>query len=1061
MKSKDHESFQQKLHNMYDEIEMEYRPEVRWWLAEGFHIDETLIKNIREIHDSGFGAAEFLAMPETGADSSVYGWGSEEWTNDTMQIIKKATELGLGFSVTSGTNWANANLPDTYVYDGEPYNPDNKAASQVLDYATICLGAGEKFSGELPKVKISGGDEERDELNDMHGSNGAATKQVFQGVVAARIIKVREGAGVDGDEGIGTGVLEFSSLTDITEKVAEKDGIYTLEWTAPMDGEYAVFVYWMHGSCQTADPSVSINYTVNYVDTYGIEALIQYWEDVILTEEMREAIRMNGRGEIYMDSLELRTEGAGGILWGYSFKEEFMKRKRYDITPYLPVVTEAVSATRTTANPVEYDYTVDSEKDLKSVEKIRNDFYDVSSQLYNENVLKPLRTWLHTLGMQLRAEPSYGMYYEISTPAQNLDDVETESFAQNADIDLFRGLLGSANLYGVKLSSETGAIWFNDKPSNYTRTMDEWTELCKLQFVNGVSRTVFHGYSAIEGAEGTQWPGHEGMYAYCTERWNSRQPAFKDFKDFNEMLARNQKVLNQGTPSRDIAVLRTDYAFFNYGYAEGHDTPYYNNQMYDIPYHFNDQTLQQAGYTYDYFSPQLLTDEEHVKWTASALQPDGPAYKAIIVYQETMELASAVKLLEIAKAGLPIVFVNNNDETVTLTGPKYHNGEAATRSKFYSDKDEDVKAITDQIKALPNVKTVDSPAKTLEALKTLGVEPRVAFTESNNRILTISRNDWENNLYYVYAYSYKATVHKGEEPYTFVLKIEGEGVPYEINDWTGEITKSGCYEIKEGYTYVTKTLIPGESVIIVLNLSEQEDEKHAISTTAKEVKIEDSVLHIIVEETGTCETLLNNGEIITLSAVVPEKIKLEKFDITIEDWNAGEKKVNREEKFGHVTEEIYFETVKRQLTFKNCEPVPWKELPASEEQLAMLGYEGAQMKDISGIGIYETTFVIPESWNAQNGAYLKMENANGGSVAVYVNDEKTSGVDTRTLSVDISRHLRIGENRIRIEVASTLYNRCVQREYYGFLGEGGKNLEAADYGLTGEVTIVPYTILAF
>lgn len=113
MKSKDHESFQQKLHNMYDEIEMEYRPEVRWWLAEGFHIDETLIKNIREIHDSGFGAAEFLAMPETGADSSVYGWGSEEWTNDTMQIIKKATELGLGFSVTSGTNWANANLPDT------------------------------------------------------------------------------------------------------------------------------------------------------------------------------------------------------------------------------------------------------------------------------------------------------------------------------------------------------------------------------------------------------------------------------------------------------------------------------------------------------------------------------------------------------------------------------------------------------------------------------------------------------------------------------------------------------------------------------------------------------------------------------------------------------------------------------------------------------------------------------------------------------------------------------------------------------------------------------------
>ena len=69
--------------------------------------------------------------------------------------------------------------------------------------------------------------------------------------------------------------------------------------------------------------------------------------------------------------------------------------------------------------------------------------------------------------------------------------METESFAQNGDVDLFRGLLGSANMYGVPLSSETGAIWENEKPSNYTRPMDDWTQLCYLQFANGVSRTVF------------------------------------------------------------------------------------------------------------------------------------------------------------------------------------------------------------------------------------------------------------------------------------------------------------------------------------------------------------------------------------------------------------------------------------------------------------------------------------------------------------------------------------------------------------------------------------------
>lgn len=55
--------------------------------------------------------------------------------------------------------------------------------------------------------------------------------------------------------------------------------------------------------------------------------------------------------------------------------------------------------------------------------------------MYAENVLKPLQEWLHSLGMTLRAEPSYGMPYEISVPAKYIDGVETESFAQLADID--------------------------------------------------------------------------------------------------------------------------------------------------------------------------------------------------------------------------------------------------------------------------------------------------------------------------------------------------------------------------------------------------------------------------------------------------------------------------------------------------------------------------------------------------------------------------------------------------------------------------------------------------
>ena len=53
--------------------EMKYWPDVRWWLAEGLHTDETLKKEISDLYETGFGAVEFLAMEEPGADSKIYG----------------------------------------------------------------------------------------------------------------------------------------------------------------------------------------------------------------------------------------------------------------------------------------------------------------------------------------------------------------------------------------------------------------------------------------------------------------------------------------------------------------------------------------------------------------------------------------------------------------------------------------------------------------------------------------------------------------------------------------------------------------------------------------------------------------------------------------------------------------------------------------------------------------------------------------------------------------------------------------------------------------------------
>ena len=105
---------------------IEYWPEVRWWLAEGLNIDETLKEEVTKLYEKGFGATEFLALPDYGADKARYGWGSEEWVHDSRVIIEKDTEFGMGASMTSGSNWSNANLTTI--------TPDDKAASKELDY---------------------------------------------------------------------------------------------------------------------------------------------------------------------------------------------------------------------------------------------------------------------------------------------------------------------------------------------------------------------------------------------------------------------------------------------------------------------------------------------------------------------------------------------------------------------------------------------------------------------------------------------------------------------------------------------------------------------------------------------------------------------------------------------------------------------------------------------------------------------------------------------------------------------------------------------------------------
>jgi hypothetical protein len=974
---------------------MEFKPDVRWWLAEGFHTDETLKNDIKMIYEAGFGAAEFLAMDEHGADHAKYGWGSEEWVHDTHTVIRETTERNMGSSFTSGTNWSNANLITI--------NPDDRAASKELDYTVESLKAGQSRSGPLQKA-------------DIRMPN--VKVQELIAVVAAKKTGEKN----------GRILLDKASLVALTDKVS--DG--SLDWKAPDSGDWELFAFWLHGTGQTATPSVSVSYTVNYIDRYGVDALKEYWDKVVLTPELRSYISKNPRIQMYMDSLELSTYGKGGQFWGYHFMDEFKKRRGYDLTPYLPF---AVKKGAFFGGMGEYEYRYESggpDDDAVFVKKTRNDLYQTMTDLYIDSMLKPMQEWLHSVGVTLRAEISYGMPFEISLPGKYVDGIETESLEFASQIEPYRNLAGPAHLFNKLYSSETGATMLN-----YQMGLDFYTQIIYTQFAAGVARTVLHGYSSIAGSESaTYWPGHEGMWPIFSERFGCRQPAWQHYNGWTAMIARYQYALRRGKPRVDLGILRLDYTFNNFYGIDPDSEPGANEKvMYESRLmrggrgvFWRDMGLQYAGYTWDYFAPQILEDTDII-FAEGVIAPGGPGYKALIIYQEALPLSSAKRILSWAEKGLPVILVNGATERIRPVFSKTHK-KAANITPFNGEKDCELKAVIDELKKLPNVKELDNQAETVDCLKSMGIIPRASFAEPNDSILTAARED--GDLRFVFAYNFMYTKKQGRE---FSLVIEGSGKPWLADPWTGETREIGCYARLENSTGVTLSLMPGEACLVVLDTGAPE-ENHAVEIKAASrgrfaasVIRKDGKWTLKSFSPSDSAVKMSGGAEVKAPAAGVEPLSLDTWDLVVEDWNEGEKKTIVEDRgLGLVTKEVYYETKKTPIKAGSTALKPWREIPA-------VG------KEVSGVGYYTAKFAAPAGWNPGTmGACLAIESTNGNTAAVYVNGKKAPPYDFNAKTVDISGLVAAGENTLTVEVSSTLNNRLKARNYHDIIKKTMENM---------------------
>ncbi|MPV50908.1 LPXTG cell wall anchor domain-containing protein [Pseudactinotalea sp. HY160] len=939
-------AFAQQLEDDYIDPDRVYSTDVRWWLGDASHTDETLLEEIQALYDGGFRGVELCMQNDSAASDQVYGYGTEMWAHKWNLMMNKLLDLGMGVYLTSGTNWSTSNVPGL--------DPTSQSAMQNLTLGTATVQAGESVD-VLPTP----------------AANAQLDGASFVTAYAYRIVS---------DNTVDTG-----SFVDLAPMLEEGETVWeqSPDWDVPTDGDYRIFALWTQGTYQTSSPANEPSYATNYFDERGVEALKSFWEDHYLADPELRAKILEGDVQLFMDSLEMST-GRGFTWWAEDMAEQFEERKGYDVTPYLFLIDGVGNVWNNPYHSVATagKYRLDGDEDLR--QRVVNDYQDVLTQLYRERMLQPLKTWLNSVGIETRAQISYGQPIEMSEPAMDVDYPETENRNQYNQVDIFRYWTGGAKLENKVLSSETTALTFGANATQQLRLQDAYS-----QFASGIQRTIWHIWSAGYGYGKYEWPGYEtggfgGGFALMADRF----PAAETYDELNAHLGRVQQLMQTGKARSDVGFVQQKFVHgMAYGGGTGSDNRAMNWQLAHQGVQYRSTELQDNGYTYDYFSPRFLFDDD-VYFDEGSKTIEKAGYKAIVLYQDWLDFASAQRILDWAKKGLKVVILED----------------AAARTPFNDGKDGALAKIVNELKGLPTVRqatvydNIDyfstQPGgyndNVIEKLQELGVHPYTGYSELNQQLLTQTRVDDAGNQY-LYAYNYddgsyrskslRPEVRNAPNPGGNIstdIEMQGTFVPYIIDAWTGEVTEVADYRWVDGKTIVPFSLDYND--ISLMAFEKVDDARlHVTDTSGDSAYPVQGGIAVRTTESGELTTELSDGRSFRDSVTVPERFDVRDWDLAVESWRPGEVTgdlVRTETIDGVTTINRKTSTEVTTIEVELPELTTWDEIPEVGQA-------------VSGVGHYQATF----DWEADSatGAYLDFGRSFEESMEVWINGTKVGG----------------------------------------------------------------------
>lgn len=923
----------------------------RWWWPNGLVDPREIEREVDQVADAGFGVLEIADVTHSlnargiEMDLRRYGWGTPAWVAGVKAALARGARRDVRIDITVGPSWPAAVSTIT---------PDDDAACTELAHGQVSLAAGASYDGVVPEPVIA--------------PASASTRRELVAVQAFRDLGTVK----------AITTLDAASRVDLTDRV--RDG--RLAWTAPAEGAWVVLSYWRRGSAQEPEAGPHTDppsYVVDHFSAAGSDAVVDLWERDILDRELRRLLKKAG-GHLFEDSLEIETDAT---IWTPRMLAEFRERAGYDLLPYLAVVVEAHE---------KYLFTFDA----VTTTRVRDDFNQVLSDLYRDHHLLPLQRFARSLGLGLRVQP-YGLETDTVEHSALLDIPETESLGFK-NLDDYRVMSGGRDLAGHTVLSCEAACY---NGAAYNTTWDRALQTLNSIFAAGVNQCVLHGFAYADAPDVT-WPGFAAFSPYYNgaigygEAWGPRTPQWRHMPDVADYLNRTQLVLQTGTPRYDIVFLRQK------GWTStGIGAPWATNT--GIP----------TGWTHTFATPALL-DLPLVKVGGGRLAPVGA--KVMVVgpdqfrgQERTIAVATARRVLRLARAGLPVVLLGDWSTVEPVGLPQ--GSETA-----------EVRALVAELAALPTTRTVATDAALPTAFAELGVTPDV--THATSTVAHQRRVEDDVDLYYLanakHAENRRLTRVTQD---VWLTASDRSSVPYVLDAWTGTVTPVAAHERDGDRVRVTVDLLPGQSTVVALAPASRSDRTPGVVSATGEVRRDGRAVVLRTATAGSHTATLATGRTVSVAVErVREPVVPTSWELAVEDWQPGASATS---------------TVRPVRRTTLAAPAPWSSVP---------GFE-----DVSGIGRYRTVIDLGRDWDDDvDGALLELGEVND-TFRVSVNGDRLPPCDVLDTTVDLGHRLRRGRNVIEIEIASTLLNRLrtVTPAVYGVAAR-------QVYGLTGPVRVVPY-----